>query len=380
MWVIGPDASAEASYDDFQAALAAYRRANPFRRVEAEAFPAEGYGERLSAALAAHGGPDVFASYGGFRLRTLAADGRVLALDPYLDEPARSLLPPALRDEFLFDGRTFGLPFGAHAAALLYNRSVLNGYGLAAPAGFDGLLGLVGTLRNLGVLPFALGNRERWPAALFFETLAARRAGSAEAVRQRVLAGRFEDPAFLAAAEDVKRLVDAGAFRSDAADLSMFTEGLADFREGRAAMMYHGSWLAGALEDGPSPVRGAVEAAAFPGAPALWGGAFAGLCVNAESARPAEAAEFARDLSRLQDGIAWRSGTSLPVYRDSMEGDATGTDLSRGIAALLRKSDALAPNWDLLLEEKAEQRYLDAVAALLRGTLTPQRFAASLGR
>jgi raffinose/stachyose/melibiose transport system substrate-binding protein len=392
VWVLGPDASAEASYADFRASLDAFRKAHPRRRVDAAALPAAGYGERLEAALAADGGPDVFVAFGAARLRPLVTAGRILELDPYLDASLRSRLLPGMTDNFVFDGKTYGLPFGAHAAALFCNRDLFHSSGIAdLPASFEALVQAARTFRSGGAAAFALGYRERWPAALFFEALAARHAGGGAAVRERVAAGRFADPAFLAAAYDVKRLVDAGAFRADAASLSMFAEGLTAFRQGRAAMIYHGSWLAGVLDDATSAVRGLVEVAAFPGAATaaapgadsqaiLWGGAFSALCVNAKSGSPADAAEFVKEIALRQDRIAWKSGTSLPSYRGTRDGDGAGTGLDAQVAVLMEKSAGLAPNWDLLLGDKAAQAYLDAVAGLFRGALTPERFVASLGR
>ena len=402
VWVIGPDASAEATWTDFQAALEGLRKSDPRLRVEVKAFPADGYGERLASALAAADGPDAFSFWGGSRLRPLVADGRILALDPYLDDAFRSRLLPGLAEEFLVDGKTCGLPFGAHAAVLFCNRDLFRSYGLETPGAFDGLLEAVRTFRRGGTTAFAMGDRERWPAALFFETLAARRAGSGAAVRERVLAGKFDDPAFLAAAHDVKRLVDAGAFRAEAADRSLFAEGIEAFRDGRAAMMYQGSWLAGSLEGDGSRVKGRVDVAAFPGAAtaaapgaataaapgaataaagsSLWGGAFLGLCVNARGAHAADAAAFVKEIAPLQDRIACRSGTSLPCFLGSREANGMGTDLGSRMAALMERSADHAPNWDMLLEEKAERAYLEAVAGLFRGAVTPEAFVASLGR
>ena len=68
------------------------------------------------------------------------------------------------------------------------------------------------TLKSKGVIPFALGNKSKWPGAQHFVHLSMRLGGGD--IFQRALDGKvkFTDPSFIKAGEMLQSMVDKGYF------------------------------------------------------------------------------------------------------------------------------------------------------------------------
>ncbi len=129
-------------------------------------------------------------------------------------------------------------------AVVFYNKTIFEELGLVPPQSFDELFTLVETLRQHGIVPFALANREKWPASIYYMYLVDRIGGSP--AFHRTISGNtesFGDPVFVEAGEYLQKLVQMDAFNSD---FMLRDYGSSHsrplFYEGRAAMELASSW------------------------------------------------------------------------------------------------------------------------------------------
>ena len=77
-----------------------------------------------------------------------------------------------------YDGVKYLLPFGFHIAPVWYNTKVFADAGVNVPTTWDNLKAACGTFSEAGVLPIALGSKDKWPAQFWFDYLILRTAGA----------------------------------------------------------------------------------------------------------------------------------------------------------------------------------------------------------
>jgi raffinose/stachyose/melibiose transport system substrate-binding protein len=144
-----------------------------------------------------------------------------------------------------------------------YNKDLFAQAGIAAPpTTFEELLQDVKILKDKGITPLAIGEKDSWTGSFLFMNILLRTNGG-PGFLQDVLDGKktFEDPAFVEAVETFQQLVQAGAFPDGATSIDANAGGNI-FKTGKAAMWSIGSWETGAID--ASPVAGKVGAFQFP--------------------------------------------------------------------------------------------------------------------
>ncbi len=384
VWHQWPNVSTDPQKADFDAAVAEWNKANPNIKIEVDTVTNDQYKPKIQTALSGNEAPDVFFIFGGAFAQPFVESGKLLALDPYLDQGYRDKLLRAVLTYITFNGKTYGLPTGMDTAWLFVNRELFQKNNVAYPKTFGDLVSAVKVFRQAGLTPIALGNKERWPIILLYESLAVRHGGQ-QAVVDALRNKKMALPAFLEAAQDLKTLVDAGAFRPDVVGVSMFGEGLLEFTQGKSPMLYHGSWIGGALEAPDAAIKGKVDVVRFPAVSGgagseldTWGGPFAFFAVNSQSKHAKEAVEFLKSVVYRKNYYSYLSGSSMPAYNVSVDPSKIKSDINKSIIKNLGDVKSLTIGWDLLLDQNAAQNYLDNISAVLGGKMTPDQFAKAL--
>ena len=87
---------------------------------------------------------------------------------------------PAAIDLVSVDGRQYGVPYQHYQVGLYLRSDVLREAGIAEPPrSWDGLLAACERLKTRHVEPIAIGTRDLWPAAAWFDYLDLRENGLA---------------------------------------------------------------------------------------------------------------------------------------------------------------------------------------------------------
>jgi raffinose/stachyose/melibiose transport system substrate-binding protein len=219
-------------------AIAEFNETNTYNaEVEYQSYNEE-FKMKITMETAANNAPDMFFTYEEGFLAPFVKSGHILPLNDLVDT---SKFEGNILEHVTFDGKVFALPLARTTQLVYYNKALFKRYGLEVPRTMDEMLQVVRILSSNAVVPFALGNKDHWTGGLYLGALAYRHGGAD--IFYKVADGEinFSDPAFVHAAEDFKRLVDADAFEQDANGMSL-EDARKMFINGQAAMWVMGSW------------------------------------------------------------------------------------------------------------------------------------------
>jgi len=164
-------------------------------------------------------------------------------------------------DWYTFDDNLYALPDGNNIGVIYYNKELFEQAGVSVPTTFEDMVTVVKTLKEKGIQPMTIGEKDTWTGSFLFMNMLLRTSGPG--FLQGVLDGTktFDDPAFTEAVDAFQNLVQAGAFQEGATSFD-YNAGENLFKTGKAAMYYMGSWATGGIET--SSVNGKVGVFKFP--------------------------------------------------------------------------------------------------------------------
>jgi len=229
--------------DIFESIVRTYEKAHPNVKINFESIDQTIHREqKLKSEMVTGTPPDMFVLFGGAEIIPYARSNRLMDLTDFLQENG---LADQFKDlhHWTLDGRVYGLPFEGHAEPIYYNRALFRKLGLEPPETMSDLSEAIRVLRKNGLIPFALGNEDRWPAGIFAQYFMDRHAGP-ELIGKLVEGQNgvsFHNEPYLQAFHDLESWIEQGAFSEGANDLST-EEAIALFTEGKAAMYLNGSW------------------------------------------------------------------------------------------------------------------------------------------
>jgi raffinose/stachyose/melibiose transport system substrate-binding protein len=334
----------------------------------------------LNKKLPAEDGPDVFHTCGGGELEDLVQKGLVHDLSAWLDNGWRESFVTATFEPIRFDGREYALPLEQGYIFVWYNKSIFERHGFTIPTTFDELLVLCRELRRHGIIPFTVGNRERWPGAFFFSHLFHRIGGEEVFVSDFTQEPNYTDirKAFIGAAEKLLELVAAGAFHEDC-DYTNYQQQRDMFVREEAAMQLNGNRLLSYLMiEGPSMLD-RIGVFPFPLITAgkgktstVFGGSLATYGISARSHHKEEAQAFLRCLTdehAARDVIFGMGDIPAMKYVPSSE---YPSPLHGGLAESLGKAQKIQVHFFKYLPPHAAGVYLNVVAKLFTRNISPQ--------
>jgi raffinose/stachyose/melibiose transport system substrate-binding protein len=369
------------------AAVKRFEEAHSGVEVEIQTFANDAYKQKLPVEMASNTPPDVFFTWGGGMLAEFARADRVLKLDQALSQDG-------WRERFIeqalaicsSDGGTYAVPLDLSVVPLWYNRELLAEKGIQPPATFADLLAACAKLKQAGVTPLSLGNRNVWPGAFYFIYLAARQGGTD--LFLNAAAGKpgasFADPAFVAAGEDLKRLIDADAFASG---FNALDDGAARtrFLSGDAAMYLMGTWLVPRVMSKAPEFMDKLACIPFPaveggkGDPStVVGGVNCGFAVSANCKHPDLAIDLLRYLTAPEVVSGWCEIGRIPALKTDDDQIAKLPKPTQAAHALLVKAARLQPYYDQYLSPRLGEEHKKTTQGIFTGTLSPAEAAARM--
>lgn len=367
----------------FEKALADWNRENPGVRITAEATENETYKVKIRTAVAVNEAPDIFYCWGAGFARPFVDAKKVLPLDEYLDGKTRRKLLPGTTDYFTYDGKLYALPIFMITGVMYYNVELFNRYDVDIPVTFDDLITAVKAFKQRGIIPMAVGEKDGWTGMFYQNILAIRTAGTKLCNQALNKQASFRQPEFVESAEKLAELIKAGAFDSGCMQQTR-DEAEADFKIGKAAMYYNGSWVAGSLDKEDCPVKGKIIVRNFPailnskGDPnGFLGGAIDTFMISANTKHKVEAVRALEALDESFCRESYLAGASQPAWK--VEVDVTEINpLAADISRLLKNSTGFVLAWDTFLPGEEAQTHINLVADIFAGRRTPEEFAAEM--
>jgi len=342
--VINSNTSDPAPRAAWAAAVAGFQSENPDIEVKFNVYDHESYKKSIRNWLTG-ASPDVVFWFAGNRMRGFV--GRKLLTDIstlFTTEVRAELYRPAI-DLVSVDGRQYGVPYSYYQVGLYFRRDLFERAGLNdAPRDWDELVVACRKLKADGVEPIAIGSKDLWPTAAWFDYLDLRINGHAFHMDLMRGAVPYTDERVRALFRKWQELLDLGCFAKNHASLS-WQESQALLYQGRGAMMLIGNYI---VPNFPPEVRDRMDFAPFPAiSPGV--GRFEDAPMNsihipARARNKDDAQRFLAYVLRadVQEKIN-RTLLFLPVNRKSAVAD--DRFLKKG-QALLTNAEALAQFFD----------------------------------
>lgn len=227
---------------------AEFEEAHPGVTVEQTGYQNEELQRTLIPnALAAGDPPDLFQVWPGGELRDQVKNGYLQPLDDAIADTISSV--GATANPWQVDGKTYGVPFTFGIEGFWYNTDLFEQAGAEVPTTFDELVETVGTLRDAGITPIAVGAGDGWPAAHWWYQFALKSC-SPETLAAAETEFDFSDPCFVEAGEQLQEFLGIEPFQdgflgTPAQQGAGSSAGMV--ANGQAAMELMGHWNAGTI-------------------------------------------------------------------------------------------------------------------------------------
>jgi raffinose/stachyose/melibiose transport system substrate-binding protein len=363
-----------------------YVKDHPDVTIEITVLENEAFKAKLATAMQSGSPPDIFQSWGGGVLKQYADAGLIQDLTPALAEKgwgdSFNAGPLSL---YAIGGKNYGVPWNAGMVGFWYNKDLFAKAGIAAPpATWAELLAAVGKLKAAGITPMAIGEKDKWPGAFWWEYLATRIGGQSAFESAFSRAGKFTDPAFVEAGAKLKELVDLQPFQTGSLGAGYGDQQVV-MANGQAAMELMGQWAPGAnrsvaenvdtynasLGWFPFPM---VEGGAGSPSDALGGGDGFAIGKNA----PPAAIDFVRFLTSVENQTAMaKAGFAVPPV---IKGAEAGIEdpLVQELTRTLANAKYYQLYYDQYMPPAVGATVNDATQEIFAGTSSPEQVAQTI--
>ncbi|MFS0638778.1 extracellular solute-binding protein [Mesobacillus foraminis] len=355
---------------------------NPDVKVEVEVLENEQYKNKIKVLSSSNELPDVGFTWAAGYLQPFVKGGLFTPLDDVLEGGLKDSFVPGTTEAYAIDGKTYGLPLELNIAPIYYNKEIFKKYNLEVPKTYEEFETIVKTLKDNGVAPIALGNKDRWTGSLWYMYLADRIGGSEVLTQAINREGSFEDPSLTDAATEVQKLVKADAFNKGFNGLSN-DEGKSEFMNGNAAMYLMGSWELPNLttnEEVPQEFRDNAGFFKFPtveggkGDIDSWvGGPGVGMFVSEKSKVKEESKQFVKFFVEKWGEQAVTKAGVIPATKVDTE-KVELPQLYIDVLNELNKSTNLTLFADVQMSASVAETHLNLIQSLFGNEVKPKEF------
>jgi multiple sugar transport system substrate-binding protein len=258
--VINANTSDPAPRAAWEAVVADFQRDNPGVDVKFNIYDHESYKKSIRNWLTG-ASPDVVFWFAGNRMREFVGRKLLADVSDLFSEEVRAAMPRAGVDLVSVNGRQYGVPYSYYQIGFYFRRDLLERAGVKqAPATWADLVAVCRSLKADGLEPFAIGSKDLWPTAAWFDYLNLRTNG--HDFHMALMRGEvpYTDERVRAVFAKWRELLDLGCFARNHASLS-WQESQALLYQGRAAMMLIGNYI---VANFPPEVRERMDFAPFP--------------------------------------------------------------------------------------------------------------------
>jgi raffinose/stachyose/melibiose transport system substrate-binding protein len=350
-------------------------------QIEAQSIENDAFKTQLQVAVSAGEQPDIFQTWGGGLLQTYVEQGIVREIKDLSGDAGKKFSAGSLAPA-TFDGKHYAVPANLAGVFLWTNVDLFKENNIALPDTWTNFIAACKGLKEKGITPVQLGNKDKWPGAFWLIYLATR-IGGPEAFANafnRVEGATFEDPAFVKAGEAIQEAVNAGCFE-EGYNGTGYDQAL--IGTGIAAMQLQGDWNLGGLKGVDKElVEKSIRPLPFPTVEGgkgkgtdMVGGTGMAFAVSADAPAEAEAAiielmssdEYGKDLAKagyLPAIVGYDKYIEDPIVQSmgKMLGEATYMQLY----------------YDQFLPPALAQVHLETTQKLFGLQMTPEEAAAEV--
>jgi raffinose/stachyose/melibiose transport system substrate-binding protein len=371
---------------DWQKMADDYMASHPNVDIKITVLENEAFKTKLTTVMQSGDVPDIFQSWGGGTLKEQVDAGLVKDITADLDANNgewRNSFGAGALGVYAFDGKNYGVPWDMGMVSFWYNKDLFAKAGIeTTPTTWTEFLADVTKLKAAGITPISVGEGDKWPGMHMWAYLVTRIGGEAAFNAVANGTGKWTDPAFVQASEELVKLIKMEPFQ-DGFLGATHDEMQATFGNGEAAMELGGQWSPSVEAANSADSKGVKNLGMF-NFPAVEGGAGAatdamgggnGFAIG-KNASP-EAIDFAKYLTSVANqSVVAADGTAIPVVKGAE------TALKDPNMQLVAKSFGEAKYFqlyfDTYLGSDLGSALNDSIQKLYAGTSTPEEVCAEI--
>ncbi|MHB9842132.1 ABC transporter substrate-binding protein [Paraburkholderia terrae] len=235
--------------------IADFEKANPDVKVKASYIEEEAYKVQLPGWLISQA-PDVVKWHEGERMRYYAQRGLLEDISSDWQKNGWNTSFASLKDPSSYNGKQYALPTDYFSWGLFYRKDLFEKAGIKGePKTWEEFLDDCKKLKAAGITPIAVGGRDSWTLAAWFDYIDLRLNGYA--FHMQLMDGKvpYTDPRVKKVYEAWKVLVDNKYFVDNALSYTL-DSAQPLLIQGQAAMMLMGTFISGGLPDALKPKIG----------------------------------------------------------------------------------------------------------------------------
>lgn len=371
--VINANASDPAPRAAWEAAVQQFRAENPGIAVTLNIYDHESYKRAIRNWLTA-APPDVVFWFAGHRMRQFVGPKLLADVSDLYPAPVKRALHKSALDAVSVKERQYGVPYTYYQVGFYFRRDLLQAARIEPPRTWNELLAACARLRARGIEPFAIGSRDLWPTAAWFDYLNLRLNGAR--FHLELMAGRvpYTDGRVREVFAYWRSLVEGQCFSRNHAS-SSWQEAQALLYRGQAGMMLIGNYI---VPNFPGEVRASMEFVRFPvirpEVPQAEEAPINSLHIPAKARNRQEARRFLAFVLRpeVQERLN-RALYQIPVHRAAQTGDDRFLQAGQ---TLLAEAETLTQYFD---RDTNEELAMIAMRGFQEFMVHPERLEAILG-
>lgn len=319
---------------------AEFKKAHPNVELVTESLQDQPYQQKIKIYAASNQLPDII-KYWSFSsmMPPLIDNGYVMPLSAGTWKKF-NFLAGALEAN-TYNGKLYGLPVTADMWYIYYNKALFEKFNLKVPTTTDDLIEVAKVFRSNGIIPVITDGKDQWPLTITKDAIFFRQTGD-WSLTQKAFARKlkYTNIAFLNAAKEYKRLIDAKVFNDDLLTTD-YGASRNLFGQEKAAMYIMGSWELGMATDASfsEHFRKNLAVAKFPAVKGGKGSIDDIFCwyggnyiVNAKTKYKALCLDYLKTYFTLYPSLTWKTKATMPAQK--VQTLADDNEVAKGVVAM----------------------------------------------
>jgi len=229
-------------------AATAFHKTHPNVTIQVDPIQNEAFTTKVPAALGSSNPPDIYQQWGGGQEASQIPSGKVTNLSPYVSSWIGQVGSAAAG--WQVGGKQYGVPYDLHTVGFWYRKDLFAKAGITSPpTTLSELSADVTKLKAKGIAPIAVGSKDRWPDAFWWEYFAVRQC-SLSTLKAAMKAVNLSAPCFTQASNELKTFMKSSPFQAGFLGTpSQVGAGSSAgmVANGKAAMELQGDWDPGVM-------------------------------------------------------------------------------------------------------------------------------------
>jgi raffinose/stachyose/melibiose transport system substrate-binding protein len=226
-----------------------FHKLHPDVTIKAVPLQNEQFTTKVPIALQSDSPPDVFQNWGGGQLVDQVKAKKVADLTKYVQPWIKSIGGSAAG--WQVNGKQYAIPYNVGVVGFWYNKQLFKQAGInAPPLTWPQFMSAISKLKAADITPIAIGSKDKWPDAFYWDYLAVKLCSKA-VIQQSAVTYNFANPCWTKAGVYVQQLLGAEPFQdgflaTPAQQGATSSAGM--LANGKAAMELQGHWNAGVMQ------------------------------------------------------------------------------------------------------------------------------------